>query len=210
MSDPIAFSALLCSRLCHDLISPVGAFTNGIEILQDESDADMRVQVMDLLEQSARQTSSRLQFFRMAFGAAGGFGETIAMDQVKDVAAAYFSGGKIDLSWNPLVQELSKDGMKIILNLLLLAGESLLRGGRLSIEGARSNGCLEISVTAEGDRLLFKDEVADTLVGKTAQADLTPKTAPAYLAYVTAEATDGTIELVRHNDERLSLILRLP
>ncbi|RME62159.1 MAG: histidine phosphotransferase, partial [Alphaproteobacteria bacterium] len=76
--DPVlGFAAILCSRLCHDLVSPVGALVNGIEILAEEDDAQMRAQVLALLEDSARQTANRLQFFRLAFGAGGGFGKDV-------------------------------------------------------------------------------------------------------------------------------------
>ncbi|MDA5193164.1 histidine phosphotransferase family protein [Govanella unica] len=210
MTDPIAFSALLCSRLCHDLISPVGAFTNGLEILQDETDATMREQVVELLEQSASQTSNRLQFFRLAFGAAGGFGETVAMDSARDAAAAFFSGGKVMLEWRPAVQELSKDGLKALLNLVLVAGEALLRGGRLTVEGGRSNGALELVIHAEGERLMLKPEMEEVLGGRVAQADLTPKTAPAYLASIAAAAAGGGVDVRRVGENSVTLLLRLP
>lgn len=215
MTDPIAFSALLCSRLCHDLISPVGAFTNGLEILADETDAEMRGQVLDLLEQSARQTANRLQFFRLAFGAAGGFGETVAMDAARDAAASYFAGGKAALDWRPVVQELSKDGVKALLNLVLVAGESLLRGGRVVVEGGQAGGTLELRVTAEGDRILLHPEMEETLTGRTgggvlpAGTELTPKTAPAYLVATTAAGVGGGVEVRRETDDRLIFILRM-
>lgn len=210
MTDPIAFSALLCSRLCHDLISPVGAFTNGLEILSDEDDAEMRGQVIDLLEQSARQTANRLQFFRLAFGAAGGFGETVAMDAARDAAAAYFSGGKVTLDWQPAVQELSKDGIKALLNLMLVAGETLLRGGRVLVEGGRTNGALDLRVTVEGDRILLHPEMEEALAGKANPAALTPKTAPAFLVATTAAVSGGAVEVRRADERTLVFALRLP
>ena len=76
------FAALLCSRLCHDLVSPVGAINNGLEILEEEKDASMREAVVDLITKSTQQTANKLQFFRLAFGAAGGFTEMIGPDSV--------------------------------------------------------------------------------------------------------------------------------
>lgn len=227
--DPIAFSALLCSRLCHDLVSPVGAFANGLEILVEETDEEMRRQVMELLAQSARQTTSRLQFFRLAFGSAGGFGETMAANAVRDVTDAYFAGSRVAVDWQPNVQEFSKAGVKTLLNLILVAGEALLRGGRITVEGGRSGGNLELRVIAAGERMALSPDMEATLLGyKSAgpgagsgyrnassgagaeTADLDPKIAPAYLALTTAADVGGAIEVRRAADDTLVLALRLP
>jgi histidine phosphotransferase ChpT len=81
-------AAMLCSRLCHDMLSPVGALANGLELLADEQDPKMRAQVIELLEQSARISTEKLKFFRLAFGAAGGFGEAIPVDEARAVIDA--------------------------------------------------------------------------------------------------------------------------
>src|SRR3546814_14076572 len=73
----VDFASLLCSRLCHDLISPVGSLYNGVELLVDENDPEMRARCMELLADSARQTANKLKFFRLAFGAAAGFGDQV-------------------------------------------------------------------------------------------------------------------------------------
>ena len=69
--DPMDLAALLCSRVCHDVISPVGAIVNGLEVLEDEDDPSMRDVALELIKKSARSASARLQFCRLAFGAAG-------------------------------------------------------------------------------------------------------------------------------------------
>ena len=81
--SPVDFASLLCSRLCHDLLSPIGALNNGLELLADETDPAMRERCMELLADSARVSASKLKFFRLAFGAAGGFGETVATDEAR-------------------------------------------------------------------------------------------------------------------------------
>src|SRR5204862_6208428 len=75
--NAVDLASLLCSRLCHDLMSPVGALNNGIELLADETDPDMREKCLELLEDSGRASANKLKFFRLAFGAAGGFGQEI-------------------------------------------------------------------------------------------------------------------------------------
>lgn len=135
----IDFAALLCSRLCHDLVSPVGAMSNGIEILADEDDEDMRNEVVKLLEQSARQTSNRLKFFRLAFGAGGGFSEMVGLNDSAQTVKSYFEESKITLAWTPEVSHIRKDVLKVLLNLILVAGEAIIRSGTLTVQ-ARSDG----------------------------------------------------------------------
>ena len=85
MTSQTDLAALLCSRLCHDMLSPVGALSNGLELLADETDQGMRDNVIELLEQSARISTGKLKFFRLAFGAAGGFGEAVPVEEAQDV-----------------------------------------------------------------------------------------------------------------------------
>lgn len=210
MSENMKFAALLCSRLCHDLVNPVGAFSNGLEILCEEEDPDMRRQVIDLLSQSAFQTAQRLQFFRLAFGSAGGFGETVAANVARDAAAAYFSGGKTAFDWGDNVGELTRDGLKVLLNLILVGGECLLRGGTVSVGSGRNGGGLEMRVSVAGDRLLFKDDVAAALDAATPVDQLDPKTAPAYLAGITARSLGGRIAFTQLDERALRLSASLP
>ncbi len=213
MTDPIAFSALLCSRLCHDLISPVGAFTNGLELLADEDNPEMQRQVIELLEQSAQQTASRLQFFRLAFGAGAGFGEMVAMDTGRDAVAAYFAGGKVTVDWRPAVRELSKDGLKALLNVMLLAGESLIRGGTITVDGDTRAAGAELRITAAGDRLLLPPEIEMMLTGGASGAShdgaLTPKLAPAFLARTTLVGLGGQVTVAREGDGIVKFVILL-
>ena len=78
-------ASLLCSRLCHDMLSPVGALTNGLELLADEKDPEMRQRCFELLEQSAKTSANKLKFFRLAFGAAGGFGDMVPVSEARSL-----------------------------------------------------------------------------------------------------------------------------
>ena len=98
MSD-LDLAALLCSRVCHDVISPVGAIANGLEVLEDEDDENMKKMAMDLVRKSARQASAKLQFCRIAFGAAGSAGAMIDMGEAGDVARAFVGEEKVKLDW---------------------------------------------------------------------------------------------------------------
>ena len=85
--NPVELASLLCSRLCHDLLSPVGALNNGIELLADEQDPEMRERCLELLSESARASANKLKFFRLAFGAGGGFGDEIDTREARTALA---------------------------------------------------------------------------------------------------------------------------
>lgn len=205
MTDQFTLAAILCSRLCHDLVNPVGAVNNGIEILVDEDDPEMQKQVVALLEQSTRQVANRLKFFRLAFGAASGMQAALPMTEIRAAAEAFFADGKTVLDWKPEISELSKDSAKVLLNLLLVAGESLIRGGGLTVGGSRSNGFTAIEVEARGQRILLSEGVHEALSGTAGVAGLTPKAAPAFLAREIAIANGGGLDWSEEHGQTLRL-----
>src|SRR3546814_14484928 len=112
--DRVDFASMLASRLCHDLLSPVGAFANGLELLADEKDPEMRARCIDLLEQSARTSANKLKFFRLAFGSAGGFGELVPADEAKSAIQGIHGDRAITPNWmngaEPLPKPAEKNG----------------------------------------------------------------------------------------------------
>ncbi len=123
-------AALLCSRICHDIISPVGAINNGLELL-DEGGADE--DAMNLIRASARNASARLQFARLAFGAAGSAGMLIDTGDAEAVAIAFLKNEKPDLVWNGARALLPKNKVKLLLNLILVANGAIPRGGKITV-----------------------------------------------------------------------------
>ena len=120
--NPVDLASLLCSRLCHDLMSPVGALNNGIELLADETDPEMRDKCLELLADSARASANKLKFFRLAFGAAGGFGEEIDTLEAEVALEGLFGPERrIELGWVVGDEKLPKDAVKLLLNLAMLA-----------------------------------------------------------------------------------------
>ncbi len=203
--EDIRFASILCSRLCHDLVSPVGAFANGMEILGEERDPEMRRQVLELLDQSAKQTSNRLQFFRIAFGAAGGLGEMLDLREAHRALNSLFSSNNIELDWEPAAEAHAKDAIKLLLNLGLIAGEGLIRGGRLSVDFAGSENDISISVAAEGERFILQDKARAALLGELDEADMDPRTAPAFLAAQLANQLGGKVEITTCSDTGITL-----
>jgi histidine phosphotransferase ChpT len=153
LSD-LDLAALLCSRVCHDVISPVGAITNGLELLDVEDDAAMREMAMDLIKKSARQASAKLQFCRIAFGAAGSAGSMIDLGEAGDVAKAFVGDEKVKLDWKAPRENRPKQHVKLLLNMMLVGIASIPRGGVVRAE-ATGNG-YAVRSSGEGARIFEK------------------------------------------------------
>src|ERR687893_2273638 len=131
--DSLDLAALLCSRVCHDVISPVGAIVNGLEVLEDDNDPSMREFALELIEKSARQASARLQFARLAFGAAGSAGASIDLGDAEQVARGLFLDDKISFAWSSPRLLFPKNRVKLLLNLVVIATNAVPRGGSIAV-----------------------------------------------------------------------------
>lgn len=143
-------AALLCSRICHDLISPVGAINNGIE-LYDEGDAED--DAIELIRMSAANASAKLQFARIAFGAAGSAGSEIDSGDAESVAKNYMENEKANLDWLAPRLLLPKNEVKLLLNLILVANFSIPRGGDIVVEIGEENGKRAFQLKVSGKML---------------------------------------------------------
>ena len=132
--DALDLAALLCSRVCHDVINPVGAIVNGLEVLEDEDDASMKAFALDLIKKSSRTASARLQFARIAFGAAGSAGASIDLGDAENVARGFIQDDKVTLSWSAPRLFMPKNKVKLLLNLLVVAGSTIPRGGSIAVK----------------------------------------------------------------------------
>lgn len=155
MSDQITLSsldlaALLCSRVCHDLISPAGAIVNGLEVLEESKDEETKTFALDLIKKSANVASARLQFCRIAFGAAGSAGAQIDLGDAGTVAKGFIDDDKVKLTWNLPRVLLPKNRVKLALNLLLIASQAVPRGGTLVIDPIGEGETIGFRVTATG------------------------------------------------------------
>src|SRR3954467_838466 len=188
-------ASLLCSRLCHDLMSPVGALNNGVELLADETDPDMREKCLELLADSARASANKLKFFRLAFGAAGGFGDSVDTHEAQAALEGLFGAERrIEVGWVVTDGKLPKGAVKLLLNIALLAGDALVRGGRLDVGAETRDGEIELAVRADGPRLLLDPVLRDTLAGG-ASGNVEPRAAGAWLAHSLAAEAGGSIRL---------------
>lgn len=147
---PMDLAALLCSRVCHDVISPVGAIVNGLEVLEDEKDAEMREVALELIKKSAASASARLQFCRLAFGAAGSVGASVDTGDAEAVTRGLIASDRTTLVWNPARQFAPKNKVKLLLNLSLIALAAIPRGGVVTVDFTGQDETLAIRVEAKG------------------------------------------------------------
>jgi histidine phosphotransferase ChpT len=209
-TSSLELASLLCSRLCHDMLSPVGALTNGLELLADERDPEMRKRCFELLEQSARISADKLKFFRLAFGAAGGFGEMIPVAEARGLVDALVgNNGRIEVNWALANDALPKPAVKTLLNLALIAIEALVRGGTLDIGAELREGVSEIVVRAAGARIAFDKDIGRALDGSLPASELASRTAPAAMLCELAGSLGGHLQWAL-TDEALVLGAELP
>lgn len=194
--NPVDLASLLCSRLCHDLMSPIGALNNGIELLADETDPEMREKCLELLADSARASANKLKFFRLAFGAAGGFGEEIDTREAETALEGLFGPERrIELGWVVSDEKLPKDAVKLLLNLAMLAGDALVRGGHLDVGAERRGDEIELAVRAEGPRILLDPALREMLANGGGDGPIEPRAAGAWLAHNMITSAGGTVRL---------------
>jgi histidine phosphotransferase ChpT len=163
--EALDLAALLCSRVCHDLISPSGAIVNGLEVLEESTDEETRSFALDLIKKSARTASARLQFCRIAFGASGSPTARIDLGDAENVARGFVEDEKVKLSWNLSRALVPKNRVKLLLNMILLAAQSIPRGGIVAVEGEGSPETLTLRISARGLNARISQAVPALLAG---------------------------------------------
>ena len=179
-------------------------------MLEMESDPNLIKQITDLIGQSAKQSTNRLQYYRLAFGAAGGFGSEIGFDQAKAAMEAFFGDLKIEVQFDPGHRTGSPAVVKLLMNLALSAGEAIIRGGILSINIEDKGGGSRFVVAAVAERVLVRDNVPDALAGRLAAEDLDPKSIPAALAAEIAALLGASIKIEEQSGSGFSIAAEVP
>lgn len=204
MSD-MRLAALLCTRLCHDVVGPIGAINNGLELLAETSGGGMDDEVVDLIQHSAGESARRLKFFRAAFGLSRGSSGVAGVDDAKKLVEGLFEGGKVELDWfeGPLpVEPASGESLpQLLLNLTLCASECLPRGGRVAVRFVDQDGALAMRVVASGVSIKVTDEVRHGLSGRGDIDDLDPRSVQPYFAGRLAEAMGASLNLTQPSPE---------
>jgi histidine phosphotransferase ChpT len=166
--DALELAALLCSRVCHDLISPVGAIVNGLEVLDDNPKPEDRDFALDLIRKSAKTASARLQFCRLAFGAAGSSGAQIDLGDAQNMSRGHIEDGKTTIAWNLPRLLLPKNRVKLLLNMMVIAQQTIPRGGTLTVDPIGEGETMSFRVTATGLNARLPQNIADLLAAAPA------------------------------------------
>lgn len=202
MTD-LEFSAFLVSRVCHDLVGPLGAVVNGLEVLEEERDAAMRADALKIVTSSAAQALARLQFMRIAFGAAGSAGAELDLGEVSRLIGGVVTGARLTLEWEPPHISWPKDWAKLLMNSVLIAVDCLPRGGTVHIEIQPDGAAPGFKITATGQGARVSEDVERALRGEMAEHDargvqpvLAFRLAKGVNAGLTLTPQDGRVELV--------------
>jgi histidine phosphotransferase ChpT len=178
-------AALLCSRVCHDVISPVGAIANGLELYDDpEMDEETRQTALEMVRSSARTASAKLKFCRIAFGAAGSAGASIDMGEAGETAMAFVGSEKVKLNWLVPRENRPKQQVKLVLNMLLMAMAAVPRGGTVSISAEGD----AFTARAQGDRAKVPEAIAQVLDGTVELGLLDARLVQPYYARLLAQS----------------------
>lgn len=199
--DGLDLAALLCSRVCHDVISPVGAIVNGLEVLEDDQDESMREFALELIGKSARQASARLKFARLAFGAAGSAGASIDLADAEGVAKGMFADEKTKLEWRAPQALFPKNKVKLLLNLVMVATSAIPRGGLIDVTVTGEGEAPTFVLKAKGSHARIPPHVVELIAGEPESGTVDAHGILPYYAGLVARATQMDVRFAIEGDE---------
>jgi histidine phosphotransferase ChpT len=198
--DALDLAALLCSRVCHDLISPVGAIVNGLEVYEEDNDEATKTFALELIKKSANTASARLQFCRLAFGAAGSAGAEIDVGDAETMARGFIEDEKVKLAWNLPRVLLPKNRVKLLLNMLIVSGQTIPRGGTLTVDPVGSGPTMSFRITAAGLNARVPQAIPGLLAGGTAGGTVDAHAIQPFYTGLLARACQLTVTLAAEGE----------
>ncbi|MCW6506767.1 histidine phosphotransferase ChpT [Lichenifustis flavocetrariae] len=206
--DALDLAALLCSRVCHDVISPVGAIINGLEILDEEKDPETRAMAVELIKKSASTASAKLQFCRLAFGAAGSAGASIDTGDAEKVTRGLLPDEKVKLNWDAPRVLMPKNQVKLVLNMCLIAIASIPRGGVIKVMTGGEGEAMMARVEATGSHIRVAHGVITLLQGEAEAGNVDAHAIQPYFTHLVARSTGARVTLVQESDRVVIEALR--
>jgi len=200
---------LMCSRLCHDLISPISAINNGIELM-NENDEGIIDSSIELLGTSAKQALDRLSFYRVAFGLAGG-GAIINWNEIRNILEIFSAERKTTIVWTREPQSpdenISHILAKLVVNVVYLAMECLPRGGVISVDNLQQKAPEPIVVRLEGPKCNLRDDVQSGLIPDLPIEQLSVRNIVAYLATSFAICLEKSLKVRDENSNSIVITI---
>jgi histidine phosphotransferase ChpT len=194
--DALDLAALLCSRVCHDLISPTGAIVNGLEVLEEkDNDEETKTFALELIKKSARTASARLQFCRLAFGAAGSAGAQIDLGDAQTMGRAFMEDDKTKITWNLPRVLLPKNRVKLLLNLMIISGQTIPRGGMLTVDPIGEGETMGFRISASGLNARIPQAVPALLEGTSESGSIDAHAIQPFYAGLLARACGLKVDI---------------
>lgn len=198
--DALDIAALLSSRVCHDVISPVGAIVNGLEVLDEEDDPEMRGHALALIKSSAAEASARLQFCRLAFGAAGSKGASIDTGDAEQAARQLFADERTRLNWAVPRVLMSKNKVKVLLNLCLIADTAIPRGGEISVTSSGEDETAAFRIEIKGLNARVAANLPALIAGESEDGAIDARAIQAYYTGLVARSCGLEIAIAASAD----------
>ena len=182
---------LLTARFVHELVSPIGAVNNGVELLGEE-DPDFVRDAVELIGQSGRRAGKRLQFYRFAYGTAPT--ANVGGPEPGELVAGLLDGSKVGCEWTAEAKVLPPEWQKLACNMVVLGEGALPRGGRLTVRPLKE-GASGIEVAADGDQVNVSPELRAAIGPNAVVDDLTSRTVHAYFTARLAERMGASLAI---------------
>ena len=206
---PASLAALLCARICHDLVSPVSALGAAIEVLDDPDNLDMREDAMDLIRSSSKAAAAKLQFLRLAFGAGGSAPGIIGSGELRKLVTGVYGESKAEIVWKVAPDGLNKPAARLLLNLTMLAFQSVPRGGTVSIGATDQGGVTRLQLICEGPKARLEPAIAIALSGKAPEQGWDGRTVQPFYAGMIAREVKGRVD-AQASEERVEFAALIP
>lgn len=205
--ESLDLAALIASRVCHDVISPVGAIVNGLELIEGGADEETTEMALDLIRQSATAAAAQLKFLRLAFGAAGSVGSAIDTRDAEAVAKGSFTNDKTRVDWKIAPAILPKNRVKLLLNLLVMATQAIPRGGVIAVEARGIGDDTGFVVTATGLNARIPPHAAELLEGRAVneQGTIDAHSIQPYYAGLLARAAGMNVSIDKRDNGEIVL-----
>jgi histidine phosphotransferase ChpT len=200
--DALDLAALLCSRVCHDLISPTGAIVNGLEVLEEkDSDEETKTFALELIKKSARTASARLQFCRLAFGAAGSSAAQIDLGDAEGMVRGFLDEEKTKLTWHLPRLLLPKNRVKLLLNLMVIASQTIPRGGALTVSPIGEGETMSFRISASGLNARIPQALTGLLDGRSENGTVDAHAIQPFYTGLLAKSCGMTVSLALEGDQ---------
>ncbi len=184
--DDLHFTAFMSSKICHDLVGPVGAISNGLELLEEETDEETRAYALELIQFSASVARTRLEFSRLAFGASSAMGSEVDLGYAEGIARAFVEEGKHKLHWSTELTSLEKMRIRLILTLLTIAMTAIPAGGDINVTITGENEAPSIEMRCSGRGARIPAGIAEMFSGNP--TDIDPRSIVGYYCARLADA----------------------